>query len=56
MNVTSSTMSEQETKLWHMRLGHLSEKGMNVLSNKGVFDEKKLRVLPFFEDCVYGKH
>ena len=55
-NVSSSTISEQETKLWHMRLGHLSEQGMNVLSKKGVFGGKKLGALPFCEDCVYGKN
>ena len=55
-NVSSSTMSEQETKLWHMRLRHLSEQGMNILSKKRVFFGKKLGALPFCEDCVYGKH
>ena len=30
VNITTSTMSKQETKLLHMRLGHLSEQGMNV--------------------------
>lgn len=39
-----------------MRLDHLSEQEMNVLSKKGVFDGKKLRVLPFCEDYVYGKY
>ena len=29
-NVSSSTLSEQETKLWHMRLGYLSEQGEHV--------------------------
>ena len=49
-------MSEQETKLWHMRLEHLSEQGMKMLSKKGVFGGKKLRVLLFSKYCVYGKH
>ena len=55
-NVSSSIMSEQETKLGHMRLGHLSRQGMNVLSKKEVFGGKKLGALPFCEDCVCGKH
>lgn len=50
-NVTNSTMSEQETNLLLMRLGHLS--GLNVLSKKGLFDRKKLEIFCFCEDCVY---
>lgn len=34
-NFSSSTMSIEESKLWHMRLGLLNEKGMNILSKKG---------------------
>ena len=53
--VTNSTITKQETKLWHMRLDHMSEKGMNVLSKKG-FCEKKLGTFSFCEDCVFWKH
>nr|GFA49972.1 hypothetical protein [Tanacetum cinerariifolium] len=29
------------TKLWHMRLGHMSEKGMVILSKQGLLDKHK---------------
>ncbi|GJR84705.1 retrovirus-related pol polyprotein from transposon TNT 1-94 [Tanacetum coccineum] len=29
------------TKLWHMRLGHMSEKGMVILSKRGLLDNHK---------------
>ncbi|KAK3013991.1 hypothetical protein RJ639_009544 [Escallonia herrerae] len=33
--VSSSDIDSDTTKLWHMRLGHMSERGMDVLSKQG---------------------
>ena len=32
VNVSTSIMSDEETKLWHLRLGHMGERGMHELS------------------------
>ncbi|KAG8494480.1 hypothetical protein CXB51_011893 [Gossypium anomalum] len=37
--VASSSLSDDDiTKLWHMRLGHMSENGMTELSKRGLLD------------------
>ncbi|KAG8489014.1 hypothetical protein CXB51_016944 [Gossypium anomalum] len=39
--VTSSSLSDDDiTKLWHIRLGHMSENGMVELSKRGLLDGK----------------
>ncbi|KAL5715795.1 hypothetical protein ACHQM5_017567 [Ranunculus cassubicifolius] len=43
------------TQLWHMRLGHMSEKGLSMLSRRGLLGSEKLCKLDFCEHCVYGK-
>ncbi|KAK2975034.1 hypothetical protein RJ640_023931 [Escallonia rubra] len=43
------------TKLLHMRLGHMSEMGMDVLSKQGLLGSKKTRKLNSCEHCVFGK-
>ena len=46
-NVSTNTMSDQETKLWHLRLGHMRERGIYELSKQGLFDGKKFGNLGF---------
>ncbi|KAK3033955.1 hypothetical protein RJ639_034119 [Escallonia herrerae] len=46
---SSSDIDYDITKLWHMRLGHMSERGMDVLRSKTT------RKLDFCEHCVFGK-
>nr|KYP51415.1 Retrovirus-related Pol polyprotein from transposon TNT 1-94 [Cajanus cajan] len=51
-------MKEQHvdnTKLWHCRLGHMSERGLVVLSKQGLLGEAVTRKLKFCESCVMGK-
>ncbi|GAV72885.1 gag_pre-integrs domain-containing protein [Cephalotus follicularis] len=43
------------TRLWHMRLGHISERGLQILSKKGLLARVKSGKLDFCEHCVYGK-
>ena len=43
------------TQLWHMRLGHMSEKGMMILQKQRLLGNQKLDELKFCEHCVFGK-
>ena len=47
---------KDETALWHSRLGHMSQKGMEVLVKKGCLNREVIKELKFCEDCVYGKN
>jgi hypothetical protein len=42
--------------LWHHRLGHMSEKGMQILHKRNLLSDLKQIDLDFCEHCVYGKH
>ncbi|KAK2978679.1 hypothetical protein RJ640_012585, partial [Escallonia rubra] len=52
---SSSEIDSDTTKLWHMRLGHMSERGMDVLSKQGLLGSKKTGKLDFCEHCVFRK-
>jgi len=52
--VTSDKCSE--SKLWHMRLGHMSQLGLAELSKRGLLKEYKNDEMKFCEHCVFGKH
>nr|KYP62383.1 Retrovirus-related Pol polyprotein from transposon TNT 1-94 [Cajanus cajan] len=43
------------TQLWHMRLGHMSERGMMTLQKQKLLGNQKLNELKFCEHCVFGK-
>ena len=43
------------TTLWNHRLGHMSEKGMQILHKRNLFPNLKQIDLDFCEHCVYGK-
>uniref|UniRef100_A0A803QBY2 Retrovirus-related Pol polyprotein from transposon TNT 1-94 n=1 Tax=Cannabis sativa TaxID=3483 RepID=A0A803QBY2_CANSA len=47
--------SEMSTKLWHLRLGHVSQRGMDELNRQGVFKGGLKSKLEFCEECVLGK-
>ncbi|KAG8490810.1 hypothetical protein CXB51_014017 [Gossypium anomalum] len=54
--VASSSLSDDDiTKIWHMRLGHMSENGMVELSKRGLLDGQGICKLNFCEHCVFGK-
>ncbi|KAL2248336.1 UNVERIFIED_CONTAM: Retrovirus-related Pol polyprotein from transposon TNT 1-94 [Sesamum indicum] len=44
-----------QANLWHNRLGHMSEKGMNVLKSKGRLPELKSVEVGHCEHCVFEK-
>ncbi|KAL6333048.1 hypothetical protein AAG906_022717 [Vitis piasezkii] len=43
------------TELWHRRLGHMSEKGLSILSKQGLLSGAETGKLKFCETCVMGK-
>ena len=42
-------------ELWHMRLGHVSEKGLIELAKQELLCGDRVEKLKFCEHCVYGK-
>jgi hypothetical protein len=59
VNVDSSISLDStgvETTLWHHRLGHMSEKGMQILHKRNLLPDLINVDLDFCEHCVYGKH
>jgi hypothetical protein len=44
-----------DSKLWHLRLGHMSEKGTKVLLSKGKLPELKSVGSNSCEGCILGK-
>jgi len=53
VNTVSSGLSP--SKLWHQRLGHMSEKGLKMLVARGKLPELKRVESEFCEPCVFGK-
>jgi hypothetical protein len=42
-------------RLWHQWLGHMSERGLKVLSSRKLFPSLKSLKLDFCKHCIYGK-
>ena len=40
---------------WHNRLGHISEKGLQILSKRGLLEGDQITNLEFCETCVLRK-
>ncbi|KAL5757330.1 hypothetical protein ACOSP7_019941 [Xanthoceras sorbifolium] len=54
--VSTSSLSDSDvTRLWHMRLGHMSEKGLSELSRRGLLCGQSTSKLDFCEHCIFGK-
>ena len=47
--------TETGVELWHHRLGHMSEKGMQILHSRKQLPNMKHVSLEFFENYVYEK-
>jgi hypothetical protein len=52
--VTSDEPSK--TNLWHARLSHMSEHGMEELIKRGLLVGCNMSKLEFCEHCIFGKH
>ncbi|KAL6133479.1 hypothetical protein ACLB2K_065714 [Fragaria x ananassa] len=52
---SSEVHKDDMTKLWHMRLGHMSERGMQILSKHDLLGGHKVKDLGFCEHCIFGK-
>jgi hypothetical protein len=58
-NVDSSiyfVSTRVDTTLWHHRIGHMSERGMQILHKRNFLLDNKQVDLDFCEHCVYGRH
>ena len=51
----SSTDPDSNTRLWHMRLVHMSKADMPILSKRGLLNGQKIEKLDFCEHCFFGK-
>ncbi|KAH9668961.1 Integrase catalytic domain-containing protein [Citrus sinensis] len=46
---------EESTMMWHLKLGHMSEQGLKILSERKLLPGLKSVSLPFCEHCVTSK-
>ena len=53
--VAAVVKEEDQTRLWHRRLGHISLRGLQELYKHGILDPKTITSLEFCESCVLGK-
>ena len=54
--VASSNHGEESTMMWHRKLGHISERGLKILSDRNLLPGLKSLNLPFCDHCVTSKH
>ena len=52
---SANVVTDDNTKLWHHRLVHITRKGLEKLAKQGVFGQDKIEPLKFCEHCVLGK-
>lgn len=50
-----NSVQNDKTILWHNRLGHMSNKGLEILKKDGVFGNDSIFNVPFCDACVLGK-
>jgi len=55
-SLNALTSIGEDTTLWHHRLRHMSEKGMQILHSRNLLPSLKHVDLIFCENCVYGKN
>ncbi|KAH9726310.1 hypothetical protein KPL70_008223 [Citrus sinensis] len=55
MVLVSSSSSVDKTRLWHLRLRHMSLRGLKELSKQGLLGSDTIGEMVFCEDCVLGK-
>ncbi|XP_073121748.1 uncharacterized mitochondrial protein AtMg00300-like [Henckelia pumila] len=52
---TTSVQTEDKTRLWHLRLGHVSERGLQEQSKQGLLGGDKIHTLKLCERSILGK-
>ena len=53
-----STVSEHDSssiRLWHQRLGHMSERGLKILADRKLLPNLRSGKLDFCKHCLFGK-
>lgn len=53
--VAVSSSGEESTMLWHRKLGHMTERGLKILSERKLLPGLTKVSLPFCEHCVISK-
>ncbi|CAJ2668093.1 unnamed protein product [Trifolium pratense] len=53
--LVTSVENADITKLWHLRLCHVSERGLVELAKQGLLGKEKLNKLDFCDNCTLGK-
>ena len=51
----ASVVPHNNFELWHLRLGHVSERALVELAKQGLVGKDKLDKLEFREHCILGK-
>ncbi|KAG6738050.1 hypothetical protein POTOM_059589 [Populus tomentosa] len=54
-SIASASPAEEKTMMWHQKLGHMSEKGLKVLSDQKLLPGLTKVTLSFCEHCVTSK-
>ena len=54
-NHVINVIERPSVSLWHRRLGHMSKKGMEILSCSGYLLGFSFHDFEFYEHCIYGK-
>jgi hypothetical protein len=54
-SIASANPAEEKTMMWHKKLGHMSEKGLKILSDQKLLLRFTKVTLPFCEHCVTSK-
>uniref|UniRef100_A0A1S3YRG2 Uncharacterized mitochondrial protein AtMg00300-like n=1 Tax=Nicotiana tabacum TaxID=4097 RepID=A0A1S3YRG2_TOBAC len=47
--------NDDKVRLWHMSLGHMSARGLKMLSNHNLLEGENINTLDFCEHCVLRK-
>jgi len=54
-SIALASPAEEKTMIWHKKLGHMSEKGLKILSDQKLLSRLTKVTLPFCERCVTSK-